>query len=195
MSTTLPGDAGLAVPVDPHEEARVLTRLAFWGPLVTVLSVDVLTKAIASATLVMWHPPRPVIGDVLRVALAYNPGVAFGWHIGEYSRPVFSALATIVLLVLYQLYRRTTVGDHQRALALGLICGGAIGNLADRIRSARGVVDFIDIGIGDARWWTFNIADVGVGVGAFLLIRVLWRAEDDAESGAEIVDAEPEPAQ
>lgn len=178
MSTTLPGGAELALGADAVEQDRTRVRVAYWMPLIAVLSADLLTKSIAVSALALWHPPRPVVGDVMRFSLAYNPGIAFGWHIGPASRPVFSVLAFLVLLVLFQLYRTTAAGDSSRALALGLICGGAIGNLADRIRSPRGVVDFIDIGIGDARWWTFNIADVGVGIGALLLIRILWRQEE-----------------
>jgi signal peptidase II len=52
-----------------------------------------------------------------------------------------------------------------------------MGNLLDRLRSPLGVVDFIDVGIGDVRFWTFNVADVGVTVGAVLLAMVLWRDE------------------
>lgn len=177
MSAILPGEAEVGVVA--AEDPLLDVRLAFWAPLLVTLALDLITKSIAVATLVFWHPPRPVLGDVLRFALAYNPGVAFGWHVGESSRVVFSVLASLVLFALYRLYRATTAGDTPRALALGLICGGALGNLLDRLRSARGVVDFIDIGIGDARWWTFNLADVGVAVGAFLLIRILW--QDEAE--------------
>ena len=57
------------------------------------------------------------------------------------------------------------------------MCGGAIGNLIDRIRSPAGVVDFIDVGVGDLRWPTFNVADMAVSVGAFLLAWVLWGEE------------------
>jgi len=59
-------------------------------------------------------------------------------------------------------------------IALALIAAGALGNLLDRLRSARGVVDFIDVGIGDTRFWTFNVADSGVTMGALLLMFVLW---------------------
>ena len=178
MSTILPGEADVVTVAD--EDARLGIRLAFWAPLLFTLVSDLITKSLAVATLSFWHPPRPVVGDVLRFALAFNPGVAFGWHVGEASRVVFSVLAAIVLVGLYRLYRATPAGDTGRALALGLICGGALGNLIDRLRSPRGVVDFIDIGIGDARWWTFNLADVGVAVGAVLLIRILWREEERA---------------
>ena len=186
MSAILPGEAEVdAIEV---EDPRLGVRFAFWTPLLFTLAADLITKALAVGALVVWHPPRPVIGDVLRFALAFNPGVAFGWHLGEASRVVFSILATLVLFALYRLYRATPAGDTSRALALGLICGGALGNLIDRLRSPRGVVDFIDIGIGDARWWTFNLADVGVAVGAVMLIRMLWR-EDESSAGAAEVTA------
>ena len=59
-----------------------------------------------------------------------------------------------------------------------------MGNLLDRVRSPLGVVDFIDVGIGDTRFWTFNLADLGVTVGALLLAAVLWRDDKRAEDRA-----------
>ena len=64
-----------------------------------------------------------------------------------------------------------------RVLALGLAWGGAAGNLIDRFHSPQGVVDFIDIGVGDVRFWTFNVADSAVTVGALMLAWVLWRED------------------
>ncbi len=58
-----------------------------------------------------------------------------------------------------------------------IVIGGAIGNLLDRIFQRDGVVDFIDIGIGDTRFWTFNVADSAVTVGAVLLVLALWQVE------------------
>jgi len=94
------------------------------------------------------------------------------------------------LFVLGRLYRATRDGDLLRTLAVALVCGGAIGNLIDRIRSAQGVVDFIDIGIGDSRWPTFNVADMAVSIGAFLLAWVLW-GEENNEPDAMLSDASP----
>ncbi len=90
------------------------------------------------------------------------------------------------LVILGRLYRQTRDGDLQRTLAIGLVCAGAVGNLIDRIRSPLGVVDFIDVGFGDMRWPTFNVADMAVSVGAFLLAWVLW-----GEENAESADATP----
>jgi signal peptidase II len=65
--------------------------------------------------------------------------------------------------------------DRRLVTALALLVGGAVGNLVDRVYSPRGVVDFIDLGIGDARFWTFNVADMGISAGAVLLAITLWR--------------------
>jgi signal peptidase II len=129
------------------------------------------------------HIPRRVVGDVVRLTLAFNPGAAFSMSLGEYSRYIFGAFAVIALFILWRLYRTTGSGDLTRVLALGLAWGGAAGNLLDRFRSPRGVVDFIDIGVGDVRFWTFNVADSAVTIGALLLAWVLWK-EDRAVAAA-----------
>jgi signal peptidase II len=93
------------------------------------------------------------------------------------------------------LYQATRQGDFVRTLAIGLVCGGAVGNLIDRIRSPRGVVDFIDVGVGDFRWPTFNVADMAVSVGAFLLAWVLWgeeRSQAPVVAAASVSDTQPE---
>jgi signal peptidase II len=90
------------------------------------------------------------------------------------------ALTFGALIILWRLYRQTQSGDVARTLAVTLVTAGAIGNLLDRIRSDLGVVDFIDVGLGDHRWPTFNVADMAVSAGAFLLAWVLW-GEDRRE--------------
>ncbi|MGH7604651.1 MAG: signal peptidase II [Gemmatimonadaceae bacterium] len=149
----------------------------FWGTLITIVALDLVTKLIAAATLRPQHIPHEIVGNHVRLTLVYNPGAAFGLNLGMYSRWIFMALTAGALVILWRLYQATRQGDFIRVLALGLVCGGAVGNLVDRIRSATGVVDFIDVGIGDLRWPTFNVADMAVSVGAFLLAWVLWGEE------------------
>ncbi|MGH7447666.1 MAG: signal peptidase II, partial [Longimicrobiales bacterium] len=60
-------------------------------------------------------------------------------------------------------------------------CGGAVGNLIDRVRSASGVVDFIDVGVGSVRWPVFNVADMAVTTGAIILALSLWKEEQEVE--------------
>jgi signal peptidase II len=149
----------------------------FWGVMITVVALDVATKLLAVARLSPQHIPHEVNGTHLRLTLVYNPGAAFGLHLGGYSRWIFMALTIGALIVLGRLYQATRQGDLVRTLALGLVCGGAVGNLIDRVRSPIGVVDFIDVGLRDMRWPTFNVADMAVSIGAFLLAWVLWGEE------------------
>jgi signal peptidase II len=72
--------------------------------------------------------------------------------------------------VLTSIYRATPNADRLRLLAVALVGAGAIGNILDRLRYERGVVDFLDVGIGARRWWVFNVADSAVTVGALLLL-------------------------
>jgi signal peptidase II len=97
--------------------------------------------------------------------------------VGDKSRYFFGGLALVALVVLWWLYRSSKSGDWIRVLALGLAWGGAAGNLIDRFRNASGVVDFIDIGVGHVRFWTFNVADSAVTVGAITLAFILWRED------------------
>jgi len=152
----------------------------FWPVVVTVVLSDIVTKWIAVRDLWPRGVPREVFGDVVRLTLVFNRGAAFGLHLGEYSRWIFLVLTIAALIILAQLYRATPARDIARTLAIALVSGGAIGNLIDRVRGPQGVVDFIDIGIGDARWPTFNVADMAVSTGAVLLAWVLW-GEDRVE--------------
>ncbi|GAC1515317.1 MAG: hypothetical protein NVS1B4_05330 [Gemmatimonadaceae bacterium] len=159
-----------------------------YGPVVgAVVGLDVVTKLIAAAQLDQSFP-RDIVGDTVRLTLVYNPGAAFGIHLGQQSRWIFMALTIGALILLTRLYRQTVPGDWWRVVALALVTGGAIGNLIDRIRSPLGVTDFIDVGIGVHRWPTFNVADMAVSTGAVLLSIVLWR-EDRVTSHALV----PEP--
>jgi signal peptidase II len=153
----------------------------FWPVLGLIAAVDFGTKSLAAARLLPQGLPHEVFGDWVRFTLVRNPGAAFGLHIGSYSRWIFMVLTIVALVILGFLYTATRRGDVTRSFALALVCGGAVGNLIDRITSQYGVVDFIDIGFGDSRWPTFNIADMAVSLGAFLLAWVLWGEDTAAE--------------
>jgi signal peptidase II len=157
----------------------------FWPVLLVVVVLDILTKSLAVNLLAPSGVPHEVLGDNVRLALVYNPGAAFGLYLGEYSRWIFMALTGGALVILWRLYRQTKSGDLQRTLAVTFVTAGALGNLIDRIRTELGVVDFIDIGFGTHRWPTFNIADMAVSGGAFLLAWVLWNEDKRATELAE----------
>jgi signal peptidase II len=153
--------------------------LLFWGVIGFVVVLDLITKQMAVYGLAPSHFPHAVLGDWLRLTLVYNPGAAFGLHLGQYSRWIFMVLTVGALVILWRLYGATEPRDLRRTLALSLVCGGAVGNLIDRVRSPLGVVDFIDIGVGEHRWPTFNVADIAVSTGAFLLAWVLWMEDQE----------------
>lgn len=142
--------------------------IAYWSMLAIFLVTDVITKRIAERTLLL-HQPRPVLDEWLQFTLAYNRGAAFSMQVGDASRWVFSIIAIVVLFLLWRMLRESQPQDTLRGAALGMVSAGALGNLIDRLRSARGVVDFIDVGVGSWRFYTFNVADIGVSVGAVLL--------------------------
>ena len=150
----------------------------FWGVASTVLLVDAFTKIVAVDRLIPAYLPRPVWGDGLRLTLVYNPGAAFGLHFGSLSRWSFIALTFLALTILGRLYLETPLLHRTRTLAIALVTGGALGNLLDRLKLSRGVVDFIDVGVGTWRWPTFNVADIAVTTGAILLAWVLWNADE-----------------
>lgn len=165
----------------------------FWGIAASLVVADLITKWWAVQTLVPMRVPRDVIGDWIRWTLVYNRGAAFGLSLGPYSRWIFLGLTVVALVILYRLYRSARAGDSLRVLATALVTGGAVGNLIDRVRHDMGVVDFIDVGIGDLRWPTFNIADMAVSVGALLLAWSLWREDDVAEAAPARLPREPHP--
>ena len=148
-------------------------RRLFWGTAAAVVVADLVTKLFAEGLLAR-RLPINIVGEWFRLRLVYNEGAAFGLHLGEHSRWIFFGLAVLALIVLGSMVRSTKAGDRLRLLALALVCGGATGNLVDRIRSAEGVVDFIDVGVRDWRWPTFNVADSAITVGAIALAILLW---------------------
>ncbi len=140
----------------------------FWPVFLLLFLADCTTKDLAETHLA-WSVPESVIGDFFRLTLGYNPGAALGISIGEHSRIFFSLTAAIIVIALTHIYRRAEPKSTIVGLSVGLLIGGALGNLYDRLRSPRGVVDFIDIGVGDVRFWTFNVADIGICIGGVLL--------------------------
>jgi len=166
------------------ERSRGSNAALFWPVLAVIVASDYVTKRMAVEALVPQRLPHEVFGEAVRLTLVYNPGAAFGLHLGEYSRWIFTVLTVGALVILWRLFQTTRAGDAVRTLALALVCGGAIGNLIDRLRSPLGVVDFIDVGIGDMRWPTFNVADMAVSTGAFLLAYVLWGEDREAAHAA-----------
>jgi len=147
----------------------------FWPILTSLLIADCTTKQLAETYLAPEHTPHEVAGSVVRLTLAHNSGAAMSLSLGRYSRIGFSLAALLALFVLVRPYLATPAHARRRAAALALLVGGALGNLLNRVLSPRGVTDFIDIGVQSWRFWTFNLADAGITIGAVLLLVVLSR--------------------
>jgi signal peptidase II len=163
-----------------------MTRKAryFWPLLLLLFSADCATKDLALEHL--GPVPAPNAESFVRFRLVYNPGTAFGFdprpYLGSWTRPFLILIMAAVLLVLIRIYRGTAPRARLAAAALGLACGGAMGNIFDRMRFPLGVVDFIDVGIGSHRFWILNVADVGISVGAVILALVLLREDSGPPS-------------
>ena len=134
---------------------------------------------------------RELIGEYVRLTYIHNPGAAFGISVGPYSSVIFALLSVVALAALVAMYAVTPPQDRLRLHAIALIAGGALGNLWNRLVSRAGVVDWIDVGIGNTRWPVFNFADIAVTTGAIILALALWREEEAASHGGEN-DAAPE---
>jgi len=156
--------------------------LVFLTAAIVVLA-DQITKAIALSSLRDGSSVR-VIDGLLHWTLQRNPGAAFG--VFRRAPAVFTILAVAISIVIVFTARGSR--DRLQALALGLVLGGALGNLADRLFRPPGpfrgrVIDFIDFRV----WPTFNLADSAVVIGAILLAAHSIRSDrsrrDHAASG------------
>lgn len=134
-----------------------------------VVIADQLSKVWIRSQLVYGDRPTEVVGNFVRFVFSQNRGGIFGLFGDSAVILAVSSLIVIGLIVVYE-WRE---GSHSWLLtvALGLLLGGAIGNLIDRILYGY-VTDFIDVGIGDSRFYTFNVADSAISVALFLLIVV-----------------------
>jgi signal peptidase II len=119
--------------------------------------------------------PYQLIGSYLQIIRGENRGGLFGMVQG--SAPLLALLSVGVILALVIYHERERLPRvSPLTVGVGLLIGGAIGNLIDRVAFGY-VLDFIDVGVGSLRFWTFNIADAGISFGiAILLVDTLWRS-------------------
>ena len=119
--------------------------------------------------------PQQLIGSFVQIIRGENRGGLFG--IVQGSAPLLAALSVGVILTLVIFHERERLPQVTPVtVGVGLLIGGAIGNLIDRLVFGY-VLDFIDVGVGSLRFWTFNIADAGISFGILiLLIDTLWRS-------------------
>jgi signal peptidase II len=138
---------------------------------VVVVALDQLTKAWAVRALSDGRTVD-ILGQAVQLRLFRNPGAAFSFATG--TTWIFTVVATAASVAIVRLSRR--LGSAWWALALGLLLGGAVGNLLDRLLREPGfaqghVVDFIDL----PRLFVFNVADASITTAAALLALLAWR--------------------
>lgn len=189
MSNVQPPAARAAASVVLADAPMASNTVRFWVIVAITVALDFVTKALAVEHLVPRHMPHEIIGNVVRFTLAYNPGAAFGMHLGPASRWIFAGLSVVIVGVLLRATGDLTRTSRLAAFGVPVIVGGAVGNLLDRIRLREGVVDFIDIGIGTTRFWTFNVADTAVTIGAICLVLALWREDRALQEAARAAGA------
>jgi signal peptidase II len=134
-----------------------------------VVILDLYTKQWASETLVLYRPVEVL--PWLNWTLAHNFGAAFSFlsDAGGWQRWFFTVLAIVVTLVLLVWLFRLHAGEWRTGLALGLVIGGAVGNVLDRITLGY-VIDFIDVHYRGWHWPAFNVADSAISCGIVLLL-------------------------
>jgi signal peptidase II len=111
----------------------------------------------------------PVIEDVFHMTYVQNSGAGFGLLSGHNNLFIIINIIIIISLIIYRYYHRAPFPD----LPLGLIIGGAVGNIVDRLRWGY-VIDFLDFRI----WPVFNLADTSIVLGVALFIIYFWKVED-----------------
>jgi len=139
-----------------------------WGLAVAaiVIAADQLTKWWILD--VVMNPPRVIpIADFFNLVLVGNRGISFGLFAGGMPAWAFAVLSGVIVAALLIWLRRA--GTIWLAVAIGLIVGGAIGNVIDRLRLGL-VVDFLDFHVAGYHWPAFNLADSAITIGVVALI-------------------------
>jgi signal peptidase II len=165
--------------------ADVRSKLAIFGVIFPVVIVlDWITKRWALDAL-SGGRRLDLANGLLPMTLAFNKGAAFGIRLGEDSRWFFVPVTLIALVLLGLLLLQSRKDDLLRLVALSLVVAGAVGNLYDRLRWGRGVVDFIGpVDLGFADFPIFNVADISITCGAMLLAISFWLEEREERRAA-----------
>ncbi|MFI1718154.1 signal peptidase II [Streptomyces sp. NPDC053513] len=167
-----PAPDGAAAPAERPRGRRRIVALFVVAVLAYLL--DLGSKMLVVAKL-EGHEPIDLVGDLLRLDAIRNPGAAFG--MGEAFTIIFTCIAAAVIVVIIRLARK--LYSLPWAIALGLLLGGALGNLTDRIFRSPGVfegavVDFI----APAHFAVFNLADSAIVCGGILIVILSFRGLD-----------------
>src|SRR4030088_699922 len=146
------------------------------GVAVLVFAFDRITKIWVEQNIPL-HEGRDVVGEYVRIVHTQNTGAAFG--LLPERTTLLSVLSVVAVLAIVYYYRQIASNSGLVSATLGMQLGGAFGNLLDRVTQGY-VVDFVDVGIGDIRFWAFNVADSSIVVGIIVVTAALWYEEHRA---------------
>jgi signal peptidase II len=177
MTADPPGDGGEDLALSDGSEVAALPPTtasadrgrARWGVFVSIVVVVVVLDQLSKAWLIASVPPGEtlrVIGDYLRFVQSQNSGALFGMF---RDQAIVFGLISLGVVAMIVVYHGRAGRNLYLSIALGLLLGGALGNLIDRFRYGY-VVDWVDMGIGDIRFWTYNVADSAITVAILMLI-------------------------
>ena len=149
----------------------------FFTLAIVIVVIDQISKGWIDANFEVASPypvaggtqPTPILGNFIRIAKSYNTGGIFGLFGDSALILALASTVVIAMIVIYQWREGMRPEGWLLTVALGMLLGGALGNFTDRIRHQH-VIDFVDMGIGDWRWYTFNVADAAISIALLLLI-------------------------
>ena len=180
MGATAPETGPVPAGPGPDRESAPTRRrrmAIFLALAVGVVVIDQLAKTWIDASFVSAVPgvasgqpsgPTPVIGELVRISKTYNDGGIFGLF--DAAAPILGLLSVAIIAgIAWYEWRHGAAAGPIVTVGLGLLLGGALGNLIDRARFGH-VIDYVDVGIGSSRFYAFNVADAAISIGILLLI-------------------------
>jgi signal peptidase II len=175
-------------------EAMPRSARVRWLIGITILTVliDQLTKFYAVAVLKV-QPPQSYLGDILRISYAENKGAFLGLfgNLSETMRWAILVTGNSALMVGLVLY--LALGKKVNAwtfFTFALVFAGGIGNLIDRVR-INAVIDFLNLGIGPLRTGIFNVADMAITAGFFMLVWQVYRGDEEGQADSAAASVTP----
>ncbi|MGE0754726.1 MAG: signal peptidase II [Alphaproteobacteria bacterium] len=146
-------------------QQRLLILMGLAVAILTIMA-DVVSKWYMLEVLDLLHRPPIEVTGYFNLVAVWNPGVSFGMFAG-YNQPMILSAMSVVIVIILAVWL-TRCDSRVLAIGLGLVIGGAIGNVADRLRFGK-VFDFLDFHVSGWHWPAFNIADSAIFIGVVLL--------------------------
>ena len=164
----------------PGREHTTDPRLVSAGFVIGVLAAVVADQLVDAGVRTL-GAPRDLLGGALRLAPSTNDGIAFGLLQGTGPLPIVLSISVMVAIALYAHRHRA---DTLVSAGLGLLVGGALANLIERLTRGA-VLDYVDMGLGDLRWPSFNVGDIAISIAILILVTAsVWRDRPPRPSSA-----------